>query len=84
MSKDQAFFPVLAVADSIRRGDSVTPMCDAELLRMMSLSVLKCLHLTISDEGTKDGMSLEEISDVVACAGGLLELAGAVFEGGRE
>lgn len=75
-----AFFPFVGLTNAIKSGDADAAMCDAAALRLMSLSVLKCLYVHIDDDATRGELSREEIADVVAVAGGMIELSGAVSE----
>lgn len=75
-----AFFAFVGLTNSMKAGDVDAAMCDAAALRPMGLSVLKCLYVHLSEDATKGELSREEIADIVAVAGGMIELSGAVAE----
>lgn len=72
------FFAFSGIVKSLCAGDADAAACDAAALQSMSLSVLKCLYVHLADEATRGDLSREEISDIVAVAGGMIELSGTV------
>lgn len=80
----RAFFSLASIADSVNGGDVDAAMCDAASLVPMGLSVLKCLYVHLSEDATRGDLARSEIADIVAVAGGLIELSGAVEDFARD